>query len=69
MTPTAVGYALHLLSALPGLIQAGVEVTQTILAASEALDRMRAQDRDPTPEEWAALNHEITRLRGELHGG
>ncbi|MCC2632126.1 MAG: hypothetical protein K0S48_12 [Ramlibacter sp.] len=66
---TAVAYALQLMTALPQLIQAGVEVTKMVTSASEALQRMEAEGRDPTPAEWATLNAEITRLRGELHAG
>lgn len=64
----AVAYVIQLLNALPGLIKAGVEVTSIIESAREALARMEAENRPPTPAEWDALNAEIARLRGELHG-
>jgi hypothetical protein len=69
MNPTTVGYALQLLSALPSLIQAGVEITSTVTSATQKLAELNAQGRDPTPEEWAELNGRIAKLRGELHAG
>jgi hypothetical protein len=69
MNPTTIGYALQLLSALPGLIQAGVEITSTVTSATQKLEELDAQGRDPTPAEWLELNQRIAKLRGELHAG
>jgi hypothetical protein len=69
MNPTAIAYALQLMSALPGLIKAGVDITHTVTASRDKLAQMDAEKRDPTPAEWDALNAEIARLRGELHAG
>ena len=64
---TALAYALHILTALPGLIQAGVEVHGIVTKYRDRLAEMQAEGRDPTPHEWDELNAEIDRLRGELH--
>lgn len=66
---TALAYALQLLTALPGLIAAGVEVTQTIERARDKIALFKIEGRDPTPEEWDELDAEVKRLRGELHAG
>lgn len=69
MNPTAIAYALQLMTAIPGLIQAGVDITRTVTDARDKLAQMDAEGRDPTPSEWDALNANIARLRGELHAG
>jgi hypothetical protein len=33
----------------------------------EKVEAMKAEDRDPTPEEWAALNARTQALRDALH--
>lgn len=65
----ALAYALQLLTALPQLIQAGVEITGLVTKAKDALQSMSDEARAPTPDEWQALDDEIAKLRGELHAG
>jgi hypothetical protein len=67
MNPTAIAYAVQLVGALPGLIQAGVDITRTLREGQSKLQQFEAEGRNPTPQEWDALNAEIARLRGELH--
>lgn len=69
MNTTALDFALKLLTNLPALIQAGVEVTQIVTRSREQITAMQAEDRGPTDAEWDQLNAEIDRLRGELHAG
>lgn len=63
----ALPFVIQLLSSLPALIQAGIDVTGLIQQSSDAIKRMQAEKRDPTPEEWDALNSRIKALRDELH--
>lgn len=63
----ALPFAVQLLTALPGLIQAGMNVTTLIGDSTTKLKAMHDENRDPTPEEWSALNAQIKALRGELH--
>lgn len=65
----ALAYALQLLTALPQLIQAGVEVTALVNKARDNLQSMSDEARAPTPDEWQELDDEIAKLRGELHDG
>jgi hypothetical protein len=66
---SALAYALQLLASLPQLIQAGVDVMDTINAAKEKLQTMSDEGRDPTPAEWDELNERIRGLRSQLHSG
>jgi len=68
MELTAIAYALQLLQAIPTLLAAGRDVAAMIEQGSTALKAMQAEGRDPTPEEWDALNATIAALRAELHG-
>lgn len=66
---TALAYMLQLLTALPQLVQAGVEITGLVTKARGALQSMSDENRGPTAQEWADLDAEIKRLRGDLHAG
>lgn len=68
-TAEALQFAMQLLAALPQLIQAGSDVATLVTRSREQLQTMADEGRAPTAEEWDALNAEIDRLRGELHGG
>ncbi len=59
----ALAYALQLLQALPGLIQAGQDASDLIAHVKE----MHDQGRDPSPGEWDDLNARIGLQRGDLH--
>jgi hypothetical protein len=63
----AVAYALQVLTALPQLIAAGAEITNTVTIARDRLQAMKDESREPTADEWTELNGEIERLRGQLH--
>ena len=52
----ALTFALQALSALPGLIQAGIDVALLIQRTTAALQSMHEEDRDPTDSEWEALH-------------
>ena len=64
---TALAFAVQLLSSLPGLIAAGVEVVGLIEKGNEKLKQFAAEKRDPTAAEWEELNAEIAAKRRELH--
>lgn len=62
-------YALEVLSVLPLLIQAGINIGEFIASQIAKLKAMREESRVPTDEEWEALNSYIESLRKQLHGG
>lgn len=62
-------YVLQILAALPQLLAAGVEISAFVQKARDDVERMKDEGRDPTPQEWDALNAEIARLRAQLHDG
>lgn len=59
-------YAIQVLEVLPGFIEAGKNVVEFIENTSKTLKAMQAEGRDPTDEEWTALNDQISALRGQL---
>lgn len=63
MPLTALGFAIEILGQLPGLISAGVDVISLINKTNDSLKDMQANDRDPTDEEWQALNDLVEELR------
>lgn len=60
-------FALTALQELPALIRSGKDAIGLIRETEDALKRMIAENRNPTPEEWSSLNKRIADLRGELH--
>ena len=62
-----IAFALQLLNVLPGLVNAGINVATLIQDSRAALQKMQDENRDPTPEEWDALNQKIRDLRQALH--
>lgn len=67
MGATTLVYAMQLLGILPQLIGAGIEIKTMIESHNSKLDLMVEEKRDPTEEEWIALNTTITQLRVQLH--
>lgn len=63
----AIGFAIQLLTALPSLVKAGMDITALVQDSTAKLNQMQAEKRDPTPEEWDDLNAKIKALREELH--
>ena len=63
----ALTYAIQLLSALPALIDAGMSIKNLVSDSTAALNKMQAEKRDPSPQEWQNLNDQITALRNQLH--
>jgi hypothetical protein len=59
----AISYAIQLLGMMPGLIAAGQSVMGLVTQGQTALSKMQAEKRDPSPEEWAALDQ----MRDALH--
>lgn len=60
---TAALYALQLLNSMIPLIPAASSLFATFQQNRNALEKMIAEKRDPTPEEWAALDA----IRDSLH--
>lgn len=65
---SALLFATQLLQSLPGLIAAGIEVVDLIKHGNDKLKEFQAEGRDPTDEEWDALNDAIDSKRKRLHG-
>ena len=65
---TALLYAIQVLQAVPSLIAAGHDVASFVNDHTAKLNAMHAENRVPTPEEWAALNAKTDELRAQLHG-
>lgn len=64
---TALAFATSVLGVLPGLIQAGRDVTQLLGFSNSVLSKAQANQADPTPADWDQLNSIIDGLRKELH--
>lgn len=67
--PTALTYAVQILSILPQLLAAGKDVAALVQSGNAALKQMADEGREPTTQEWDALNAQIDALRAELHEG
>lgn len=65
--PQAVMFAIQALTALPGLVKAGIDITNMVTEATSKLELMQKEKRDPTVDEWNALNTQIANLRNQLH--
>lgn len=52
---TALAFAIAVLQSLPALLAAGVELETFVQAQVALIKQMNAAKRDPTPDEWAAL--------------
>jgi len=64
--PAAIAFAIQALTALPSLIQAGVQVMQLIENTKIALQTMQSEQRDPTQAEWDSLEAQITATLASL---
>lgn len=69
MSPTTINLALNLLTALPGLIEAGVNVVSLAQQGAAKVKQLRNENRNPTPQEWDELDAMIKGLQGQLHAG
>ncbi|MCR4299331.1 MAG: hypothetical protein NUV75_11400 [Gallionella sp.] len=65
--PNALIYATQILAILPQLIAAGKNITDLVTTGNATLERMKNENREPTPEEWAELSGRIRALQAELH--
>ena len=62
----ALAMAIQLLTQLPGLIAAGIQVKGLIDSTRDTLEKAKAENRDPTDQEWDALNKTVEELRKQL---
>ncbi len=63
----ALSLALSVLTQLPSLISAGVNVIALVKNTEATITKAQAENRDPSPDEWLALNTQIEALRAQLH--
>jgi len=66
MSPAALQFVIALLSQVPGLIAAGQSVVSTVNQAITMGNTFVAEKRDPTPEEWAALDAQRDALHKQV---
>lgn len=59
----ALTIAIQVIEALTALVPAGVAALDRIESTVSSLKLMQSENRDPTDEEWAALNQVIEDLR------
>jgi N-acyl-D-aspartate/D-glutamate deacylase len=69
MNPTTLNLALNLLTALPGLIEAGANVVGVIQHGTAKVKQLQTEGRDPTQAEWDELDTMVNGLRAQLHAG
>ena len=62
----ALTMAIQLLTQLPGLIAAGVQVKGLIDSTRATLERSTAEGTPPTDQEWDQLNSTVEELRKQL---
>lgn len=60
---TAISLALTILTELPALIQAGVDVVGLINSTSATIKAAQDGNRDISDAEWSALDAQLTDLR------
>lgn len=60
-------YILQFTMMLPQIMAAGRDIVVFFQAHSAKVDKMIAEDRGPTEDEWVELNGTIAGLRAELH--
>lgn len=61
-------FALQILNQIIPLIATGSALFTQVQTSRNTLEKMIAEKRDPTPEEWAGLNGQISNLRTQLQG-
>ena len=62
-------YAATAIDLIPKLLAAGMSIKEHIDETQAALKAMQDGNRDPTEQEWAALNAQVDALRAKLHSG
>lgn len=55
-------FAESLLAQVPDLIAAGVDVYSILARAQQQVAAMQAEQRGPTPDEWAQLDNDVAAL-------
>lgn len=66
MSKTAIDYTLEFLALLPSLAQLGEDVKAQLDTTAGVLRGAQAEGRDPTTEEWDAINAVVAGLRTKL---
>lgn len=58
-------YILQVWSILPSLVEAGIDIMEFWEKTNSSIKQMQSEDRDPTAEEWEALNKLVEDLRAQ----
>ena len=64
---TALDLASLVLGTLPQLIAAGVNIVALVEQTNSTLSKAQAEGRDPSSQEWDAINDAIALERSRLH--
>lgn len=64
----ALALATTILTALPPLIQAGMDVMALLESTNGVIAKAQAEGRDPTDAEWETLDSMLTDLRKQAAG-
>lgn len=62
----ALAITTTVLQLLPSLIQAGIDVIGLVNSTTAVITKAQAENRDPTDQEWNALDSQISALRAQL---
>lgn len=63
---TTIAFALKALESAPSIVNAGLDLFSYVTAAIAAVQKMQAENRDPTPEEWAALDGDAATVHAAI---
>jgi len=64
--PAILSFALQALSMAPQIVSAGLDLATYVSSAVSAVRKMQAENRDPTPEEWAALDGDAADVHAKI---
>jgi hypothetical protein len=67
LTAAAIQFGLQLATAIPQMVQAGIDIADAYQAGATKMQQLKAEKRDPTPAEWDAINHAIDGKLEELN--
>lgn len=65
--PAALLWAIQAIQIATQLAAAGKDIVSTLNYIRDTLKTMQAENRDPSPEEWSALNQKTLDLLAELN--
>lgn len=67
MSPLAIQFLLAGLQSLPALVATGANLAQQVQSLMSQMQMFQAENRDPTPAEWAAQSQQLAAAAAALH--